>query len=108
MLLVAVVGCGSRCWLRRSPAPLAGAAFVLAGAGMGFGFTRTGVAMLAASCEDDRGFNSSALSIADSIGAALALAFCGIGFTAAAGAPARDPFLDGVRRRRSCSRSGRS
>ena len=63
-----------------APGALAGAAFVLAGAGMGFGFSRTGVAMLAASSEDDRGFNSSALSIADSIGAALALALCGIGY----------------------------
>ena len=59
---------------------------------MGFGFSRTGVAMLAASSEDDRGFNSSALSIADSISAALALAFCGLGFELAGGVGA-DPFL---------------
>ena len=73
-------------------AVLAGAAFVVAGAGMGFGFSRTGVAMLAASTDRDRGFNSSALSIADSIGAALALSLCGIGFalTERAGG---DPFL---------------
>jgi MFS family permease len=74
------------------PAVLAGAAFVLAGAGMGFGFTRTSVAMLAASTEHDRGFNSSALSIADSMGAALALAVCGLGFTAAERSGG-DPFL---------------
>ena len=71
---------------------LAGGAFVFAGAGMGLGFTRTGVAMLAASSDADRGFNSSALSIADSLGAALALSLCGIGFTAATAA-GRDPFL---------------
>ncbi|WP_249424016.1 MFS transporter [Nocardioides coralli] len=71
---------------------LAGAAFVLAGAGMGFGFTRTGPAMLGHSTESDRGFNSSALSIADSLGAALALACCGIGF-AWAESTGRDPFL---------------
>jgi len=71
---------------------LAGGAFVLAGAGMGFGFTRTGVAMLAASTELDRGFNSSALSIADSLGAALALSGSGLGF-AAATAAGWDPFL---------------
>ncbi len=71
---------------------LAGGAFVLAGAGMGLGFTRTGVAMLAASSEADRGFNSSALSIADSLGAALALSACGIGFAAATARDA-DPFL---------------
>ncbi len=74
------------------PALVAGAAFVLAGAGMGFGFSRTGVAMLAASTDTDRGFNSSALTIADSIGAALALAFCGIGFELARRYDA-DPFL---------------
>ena len=71
---------------------VAGAGFVLAGAGMGFGFSRTGVAMLAASTDRDRGFNSSALTIADSIGAALALSFCGMGFAVAERAGA-DPFL---------------
>lgn len=71
---------------------LAGGAFVVAGAGMGFGFSRTGVAMLAASGEEDRGFNSSALSIADSLGAALALACCGIGFAVTQRAGG-DPFL---------------
>jgi len=64
----------------------------VAGAGMGFGFTRTSVAMLAASSDSDRGFNSSALTIADSIGAALALSFCGIGF-ALADRSGGDPFL---------------
>ena len=91
VLLVAVVGL----WLTvrlDAPGALAVAAFVLAGAGMGFGFSRTGVAMLAASSEGDRGFNSSALSIADSLSAALALACCGIGFELARGAGA-DPFL---------------
>ena len=91
VLLVAVAGL----WLAvrlDAPGALAAAAFVLAGAGMGFGFTRTGVAMLAASGEDDRGFNSSALSIADSISAALALAFCGLGYELALGLGA-DPFL---------------
>lgn len=78
-------------WQHWSPW-LAGGAFVIAGAGMGLGFTRTGVAMLAASSDADRGFNSSALSIADSLGAALALSLCGIGFTAATAA-GRDPFL---------------
>ena len=55
---------------QRLAAWMAGGAFVIAGAGMGLGFTRTGVAMLAASSDVDRGFNSSALSIADSLGAA--------------------------------------
>jgi hypothetical protein len=48
--------------------------------------------MLGHSTESDRGFNSSGLSIADSLGAALALACCGIGFAWAEGS-GRDPFL---------------
>lgn len=91
VLLVAVVSLWSTVRLD-APGAAAGAAFVLAGAGMGFGFSRTGVAMLAASSEDDRGFNSSALSIADSLGAALALAVCGIGYEVTRGL-GNDPFL---------------
>lgn len=56
-------------------------AYVVAGAGMGLGYPRTGVAMLAASTDADRGFNSSALSIADSLGGALALSVSGVVFT---------------------------
>ena len=55
-------------------------AYVVAGAGMGLGYPRTGVAMLAASTDGDRGFNSSALSIADSLGGALALSVAGVVF----------------------------
>jgi MFS family permease len=71
---------------------LAVAAYVAAGAGMGFGYPRTGVAMLEASSDRDRGFNSSALSIADSLGGALALSASGIVFATAERAGA-DPFL---------------
>jgi MFS family permease len=74
------------------PWPLTMAAYVVAGAGMGFGYPRTGVAMLAASTDADRGFNSSALSIADSLGGALALSISGIVFGAATRADV-DPFL---------------
>lgn len=63
------------------PAPLAVAGYAVSGAGMGFGYPRTGVAMLAASTDADRGFNSSALSLADAMGAALALSLAGIAFT---------------------------
>ena len=59
---------------------------------MGFGYPRTSVAMLDASTDRDRGFNSSALSIADSLGAALALSVSGVVFAAAARGGA-DPFL---------------
>jgi MFS family permease len=82
MLVVAVDG---------HPAAAA-AAYVLAGAGMGFGYPRTSVAMLDASTDRDRGFNSAAISVADSLGAALALSVTGVVFGAATAADA-DPFL---------------
>ena len=50
---------------------------------MGFAYPRTGVSMLEASTDRDRGFNSSALTVADSLGAALALSVAGAAFTAA-------------------------
>lgn len=59
------------------PAIVAAGSYVLGGAGMGFGYPRTGVAMLDASTDSDRGFNSSALTIADSLGAAFALSVAG-------------------------------
>ncbi len=70
-------------------APIAG--YVFASVGMGFAYPRTGVAMLAATTDEDRGFNSSALSVADSIGAALALSVSGIAYAAALRAGI-DPF----------------
>ena len=78
------------------PPALAMAAYVVAGAGMGFGYPRTSVAMLAASTDADRGFNSAALSIADSLGGALALSLSGVVFGAATRAGA-DPFVVGLR-----------
>lgn len=74
------------------PAWAPAAAYVLAGAGMGFAYPRTSVAMLAASTDRDRGANSSALSVADSLGAALALSLAGIAFETA-DRQGLDPFL---------------
>lgn len=75
------------------PAPaFAMVAYAVAGAGMGFGYPRTGVAMLAASTDADRGFNSSALSIADSLGGALSLSLSGIVFGVATRVGV-DPFV---------------
>ena len=48
--------------------------------------------MLAVSSDRDRGFNSSALTIADSLGAALALSVSGVVFAASQRA-GQDPFL---------------
>ncbi len=76
----------------RPSALLPAAAYVLAGAGMGFAYPRTGVAMLEASTDRDRGFNSAALSVADSLGAALALSIAGASFAAAQRSDV-DPFL---------------
>jgi sugar phosphate permease len=76
----------------RPSAVLPAAAYVLAAAGMGLAYPRTGVAMLAASSDKDRGFNSSALTVADSLGAALALSIAGAAF-AAAERLGSDPFL---------------
>ncbi|WP_246050941.1 MFS transporter [Nocardioides guangzhouensis] len=66
-------------WTYAHPS-LAMASYVVAGAGMGLGYPRTSVAMLDASTDRDRGFNSSAISIADSLGAALALSVSGVVF----------------------------
>ncbi len=76
----------------RPSAVFPAATYVLAGAGMGFAYPRTGVAMLQASTDRDRGFNSSALSIADSLGAALSLSAAGAVF-AASERSGVDPFL---------------
>ena len=71
---------------------LAIGAYVVAGAGMGFGYPRTSVAMLAVSTDADRGFNSAALSVADSLGGAIALSASGVAFAAASRVDA-DAFL---------------
>lgn len=68
------------------------ASFVVAGTGMGFAYPRTSVAVLAVSTDRDRGFNSAALTVADSLGAALTLALAGVAFSAAERA-GLDPFL---------------
>ena len=73
------------------PVALPVGCYVLASVGMGFAYPRTSVAMLAASTDRDRGFNSSALSVADSLGAALALALAGVAYAVARDAGA-DPF----------------
>ena len=97
LVLAGVLSLALTVWLD-GPAFLAGATYVLAGAGMGFGYPRTSVAMLDVSTDADRGFNSAALSIADSLGAALALSISGVVFAAAA-ATGRQPVPRGVRLR---------
>ena len=64
------------------PAAVAIAAWVFAGAGMGLTYARLSVMTLALSSKENAGFNSSAMSISDSLGGALSLATTGIIFTA--------------------------
>jgi MFS family permease len=64
-----------------SPAVIIGG-WLLGGAGMGLMYPRLSVMTLSYSSDSDQGFNSSALSISDSLGAAIALASTGIVFAA--------------------------
>lgn len=95
VVLLGVAAIALAVWLRTHgtavPAAAPVAAYVLASVGMGFAYPRTGVAMLASATDEDRGFNSSALTVADSLGAALALSVSGIAYAAAVRAGV-DPF----------------
>jgi MFS family permease len=64
------------------PAAVAIAGWILAGGGMGLMYPRLSVMTLAMSTPDTEGFNSSAMSISDSLGGALSLAATGIVFGA--------------------------
>jgi MFS family permease len=61
---------------------VAAVGWFLAGGGMGLLFPRLSTMVLSLSSDTDQGFNSSALTIADSTGAATAVAFAGLVFTA--------------------------
>ena len=64
------------------PAAVAITGWVFAGGGMGLMYPRLSVMTLALSTKENQGFNSSAMSISDSLGGALALAATGIVFAA--------------------------
>ncbi|WP_284983104.1 MFS transporter [Arthrobacter sp. efr-133-TYG-118] len=64
------------------PAGVSIAGWLFAGAGMGLMYPRLSVMTLALSKPEDQGFNSSAMSIADSLGGALSLAVTGLVFSA--------------------------
>ena len=66
--------------------------WAFAGAGMGILYPRLGVLTLEYSTRDDQGFNSSALSIADATGSAIALAATAIVFSASGGAASAGAF----------------
>ncbi len=63
-------------------AAVAIAGWLFAGAGMGLMYPRLSVMTLALSKPEDQGFNSSAMSISDSVGGALSLAVTGLVFSA--------------------------
>jgi predicted MFS family arabinose efflux permease len=80
-VLAGILGLALLVWLH-APALAATASYVMAGAGMGFAYPRTSVAMLAESGDSERGFNSAALSIADALGGATTIAASGAVFVA--------------------------
>jgi len=80
LLVVAVAGVTACAAAHLAPA-VAIASWTVAGAGMGLIYSRLTVLVLAYSAPGSQGTHSSALSIADSIGAALALALTGLAFT---------------------------
>lgn len=85
LALVAIVTAGATAAFDLS-ALVAIIGWVLGGAGMGLMYPRLSVLTLSLSTPLNQGFNSSALSISDSLGAALSLAATGIIFQAFVGA----------------------
>ena len=72
---------------------LIGAAWVLAGAGMGLMYPRISALVLAASTERDQGSNSAAMSISDAVGGATAISLAGLVFTSTGSAADLAPFV---------------
>lgn len=66
-------------------------AWIVAGAGMGLMSPRTSALTLEMSAPENQGFNSAAMTVADSFGSALALAITGVLFTGLAAIG--DPFV---------------
>lgn len=87
LLATAVIAAAATAWGHLHPAVLI-AGWALAGAGMGLMYPRLTVLTLAYSTPQNQGFNSSALSISDSIGASMSIAVMGLAFTALAGTDA--------------------
>lgn len=90
LLVSAIAIAGATALLTLAPAVLI-AGWALAGGGMGLMYPRLTVLTLAYSTPQNQGFNSSALSISDSVGAATAIAAMGLVFTALAGTDAAFP-----------------
>lgn len=89
-LLFSVIVAAVTAWGHLPPAVLV-VGWAFAGAGMGLMYPRLTVLTLAYSTPQNQGFNSSALSISDSIGSASTIAIMGLVFTALAGTDAGFP-----------------
>ncbi|MCR2809856.1 MULTISPECIES: MFS transporter [unclassified Microbacterium] len=89
-LFTSVVVAAAVAWGHLPPAVLI-VGWALAGSGMGLMYPRLTVLTLAYSAPQNQGFNSSALSISDSVGAAVTIAVMGLVFTALAGTGAGFP-----------------
>lgn len=76
-----------------APAPLVVAGWVVAAAGMGLMYPRITTAVLARSTEAERGSASSAVTLADAVGSAAAVAVAGLVFTTVGTAADREAFV---------------
>jgi MFS family permease len=92
LLLAALLAAAATAWWHLPPAALV-AGWALAGAGMGLMYPRLTVLTLAYSTPQNQGFNSSALSISDAIGASVAIAVMGLTFVALNGTDAAFPVV---------------
>ncbi|MET0735096.1 MAG: MFS transporter [Microbacterium sp.] len=90
LLVTATLVAAGTAWGTLHPGILI-AGWALAGGGMGLMYPRLTVLTLAYSKPQNQGFNSSALSISDSVGAATTIAVMGLVFTALAGTDAAFP-----------------
>ncbi|GAA1931979.1 MFS transporter [Microbacterium aoyamense] len=89
-LVTALVIVAATAWWHLHPVVLV-VGWAFAGSGMGLMYPRLTVLTLAYSTPQNQGFNSAALSISDSIGAATAIAVLGLAFTALSGTHAAFP-----------------
>lgn len=89
-LVFAVIVAAVTAWLHLPPVVLI-IGWAFAGIGMGLMYPRLTVLTLAYSTPQNQGFNSSALSISDSIGSATTIAVMGLVFTALAATDAAFP-----------------
>ena len=92
LLFTALAVAAATAWGHLPPAVLV-AGWALAGAGMGLMYPRLTVLTLAYSTPQNQGFNSSALSISDAIGASVAIAVMGLTFVALTGTDAGFPVV---------------